>query len=327
MPLTFIRNDITTVPADAIVNAANSGLAPGGGVCGAIFAAAGYDKLERACRAIGHCPTGEAVITKGFRLPARYIIHTVGPVWQGGSRHEPEQLRSCYRNSLLLAEKNGCTSIAFPLISAGIFGYPKGEALRIAVDTIRAFLETHEMEVILVLFDRGAALLSKELLGELQSFIDNHYVETHQFSRTRAEQPYFEAPAMAAPFSMRDTLSSLDDVLSNLDKPFSAALLRLIDEKGMTDVEVYKHANIDRKLFSKLRKPGYTPSKQTVLALAIALRLDLDETADLLRRAGYALSHSSKSDVIFEYFIRKGRYDIYEINQTLFAYDLKPTGS
>lgn len=342
MPFEIIRADITAIEADAIVNAANSSLAPGGGVCGAIFAAAGYERLDRACRAIGHCDVGQAVLTKGFGLPAKYVIHAVGPIWQGGDHHEEALLRSCYRASLLLARKKGCRSVAFPLISSGAFGYPKTEAMRVAVGAISEFLLEHDMRVLLAVFDRSAALLSEKLMGRIQAYIDDRYADSRTFSRRLSEsvcearqlaeqqRPFLEAappPPMAAPAPCAGAgKRSLKDLVSRLDESFSKMLLRLIDEKGMTDVEVYKRANIDRKLFSKLRREGYSPSKQTAIALAIALRLNLDETKDLLGRAGYALSHSSRFDIIIEYFIEEGAYDIYEINEALFAFDQKLLG-
>ena len=340
MPFEIVRNDITKMPVDAIVNAANSALAPGGGVCGAIFAAAGYDQLDRACRAIGHCDVGQAVITNGFHLPAKYVIHAVGPIWRGGGQNEAALLSSCYIRSLQLAERKGCQSIAFPLISSGIYGYPKAEALKIAVSAIGEFLLEHEMQVFLAIFDRNAMLLSEKLYSNLQSYIDDHYVDARRFDRRfqtesvsyvrqLAEQDAMEAPmaaSMPAP-EAKPKKRSLKDLLGHLDESFSRMLLRLIDEKGMTDVEVYKRANIDRKLFSKIRKDGYNPSKQTAIALAIALRLNLDETKDLLGKAGYSLSHSSKFDVIIEYFIEEGVYDIYEINEALFAFDQRLLGA
>lgn len=340
MPFEIVRNDITKMSVDAIVNAANSALAPGGGVCGAIFAAAGYDQLDRACRAIGHCDVGQAVITNGFHLPAKYVFHAVGPIWRGGGQNEAALLKSCYISSLRLAEENGCQSIAFPLISSGIYGYPKAEALKIAVSAIGEFLLEHEMQVFLTIFDRNALLLSEKLYSNLKSYIDDHYVDAHRFdrrfqtesvsyARQLAEQDAMAAPmaaSMPAP-EAKPKKRSLKDLLGHLDESFSRMLLRLIDEKGMTDVEVYKRANIDRKLFSKIRKDGYNPSKQTAIALAIALRLNLDETKDLLGKAGYSLSHSSKFDVIIEYFIEEGVYDIYEINEALFAFDQRLLGA
>lgn len=346
MPFTLIRQDITRMEVDAIVNAANNRLAQGGGVCGAIFAAAGAENLTRACRAIGRCETGQAVITPGFALPARYVIHTVGPVWQGGERGEAAQLRSCYLQSLRLAARQGCHSVAFPLISSGIYGYPKGEALAIAASAIRSYLnEEGDLDVYLALFDRGAFRLSEGLLGEVQSYIDDHYVDEHRFARSFGQDrgeplpPSAPRPAavpMAAPPGQSSAPASavaptrkkrsLRDLLFHLDESFSRMLLRLIDEKGMTDVQVYKRANLDRKLFSKLRKEGYNPSRQTAIALAVALKLNLDETRDLLSRAGYSLSRCSKFDVIIEYFITEGIYDIDEINQVLFAFDQKLLG-
>ena len=161
MPLHIIENDIVCMATDAIVNAANRALRPGSGVCGAIFRAAGYDELARACREIGHCEVGEAVITPGFRLSARYIIHAVGPIWQGGCQNEAQLLRSSYVRSLELAVSNGCKSIAFPLISSGVYGYPREDALDIAVKAIREFLEEHELTVYLVLYKGRAAVADR----------------------------------------------------------------------------------------------------------------------------------------------------------------------
>lgn len=333
MPLELVRNDITQMRVDAIVNAANSSLAPGGGVCGAIFAAAGRTALDKACRAIGHCDVGSAVITPGFDLPARYVIHAVGPIWQGGSRGEADLLHSCYTRALHLARENGCESIAFPLISSGIFGYPKPQALRVAINAIEEFLLKYEMQVYLVIFDRAALLISERLYENIQRYIDDRYVELRAFPRQAAEAlPHARQRAEQADLPLAAPCAtpgkrSLDDLLGHLDESFSRMLLRLIDEKGMTDVEVYKRANLDRKLFSKIRKEGYNPSKQTALALAIALRLNLDETKDLLGRAGYALSHSNKFDIIIEYFIEEGVYDIFEINEALFAFEQRLLGA
>ncbi|MDI9485869.1 MAG: macro domain-containing protein [Bacillota bacterium] len=317
MPFTIVRQDITRMETDAIVNAANTALAKGGGVCGAIFAAAGSAKLEAACRKLAPIETGEAVITSGFDLPAKYIIHTAGPVYRDGASGEAEKLRSCYANSLRLAVETGCESIAFPLISSGIYGYPKKEALRVAMDAVQSFLQSHELDVYLTVFDKEAYTVSEELLGEVADYLDANYVEEElELRRRQRNQAVF--------YSVRELRSSapLDEIVGNLDEPFSATLLRLIDAKGKNDVEVYKKANLDRRLFSKIRNnKGYMPSKRTVIALAIALELSLDETNDLLRRAGYALSHSQVFDVIVEYFILHGKYDVFEINEVLFRYD------
>lgn len=333
MPFEIIRHDIVKMDTDAVVNAANSSLLPGGGVCGAIFRAAGYERLDAACAAIGHCDPGRAVITPGFDLRAKYVIHAVGPIWQGGSRGEAQLLASCYRSAMALAVENGCESIAFPLISAGIYGYPKEEALQIAVDSIRSFLDGNDLSVYLVLFDRGSFVIGEEKLGPIQRYIDDNYTKAHAMGRNglegsaRRKQLHEQAEEIDCIYSI--AMSSprrLEDLVNHLDDSFSAMLFRLIDEKGMTDVEVYKRANLDRKLFSKLRKDSYCPSKPTALALAVALKLNLDETKDLLGAAGFSLSRSSKFDVILEYFITEGIYDIYEINEALFAFDQKLLG-
>jgi len=317
---------------DAIVNAANTELQMGGGVCGAIFRAAGADRLQAACDALAPIQTGQAVITPGFALPAKYVIHAAGPVY---SRRRPQEcrtlLRSAYTQSLRLAEANGCESIAFPLISSGIYGYPKDQALEVARQAIADYLRDHELDVWLAVFDKSSFVLSRSLLGEVESYIDEHYAASHltagrqllHVEEDSIDMASFDVfPAPAAPSQ------GIDALLANLDEPFSDTLLKLIDQKGKTDVEVYKRANLDRKLFSKIRTgKGYTPRKPTILALAVALELTLSETDELLERAGYALSHASKFDVIVEYFIVSGKYDIFEINEALFAYDQPLLGS
>ena len=330
MPFTIVRQDLTKMKVDAIVNAANTALQMGGGVCGAIFKAAGAHELKAACDKIAPIQTGDAVITPGFRLPTKFVIHTAGPVYRGGKNGEEEQLRLCYLNSLKRAVENKCKSIAFPLISSGIYGYPKDEALRVATGAIQDFLREHELEVYLAVFDKAALAVSEKLLGEVESYIDEHYVAEHKFTRRELLDVEREALEEAdlisynvlSPVQAPTVGTELDDLIGNLDEPFSQMLLRLIDAKEMTDVEVYKRANLDRKLFSKIRTgKGYMPSKRTAIALAVALELSLDETDDLLKRAGYALSHAVKFDVIVEYFIANGKYDVFEINEVLFEYD------
>ncbi|KGR80109.1 macro domain-containing protein [Ureibacillus manganicus] len=335
MPLNIVRNDITKMKVDAIVNAANSSLQKGGGVCGAIFRAAGAEKLQKACNEIGSCAVGQAVVTEAFDLNAKYIIHTVGPVWRGGSKNEAQYLASSYENSLQLAAKYQCQSIAFPLISSGIYGYPKREALQIAVSTISSFLLNNEMDVTIVVFDKQAVQISEKLFHSIQQFIDDHYEEEFEFNQLRRndieEYQIFSNEKYAeeeAPALYNISERSLEDVLDQLDETFSERLLRLIDEKGRTDVETYKRANIDRRLFSKIRnKPDYTPQKKTVLAFAIALELNIDETIDLLRTAGYTLSNSSKFDVIIKYFIEQKNYNIFEINEALFSFEQELLGA
>lgn len=340
MPIKIVRNDITKIVCDAIVNAANSSLLGGGGVDGAIHRAAGKGLLLE-CMKLGGCKVGKAKLTRAYKLPSKFIIHTVGPNWKGGQNGERELLESCYRESLTLAWDNKCESVAFPLISSGIYGYPKDQALKVAVDTITEFLIDHDMLVYIVVFDKSAFQISEKLFVDIASYIDDKYVDTHFiFNRTRPDAlgestvlaetqilppDEFETcelqvphcPSMAMPKAM-----SLEDVVNQIDESFSQMLLRKIDEKGTTDAECYKKANVDRKLFSKIRSDvNYRPSKTTALALAIALELSLDDTKDILMKAGFALSHSNKFDIIIEYFITHGNYNVFEINEALFAFD------
>ena len=329
-PLEIVRNDITKMKVDAIVNAANETLLGGGGVDGCIHRAAGPELLAE-CRTLGGCKTGDAKITKAYRLPCQYVIHTVGPVWNGGSHGERELLVSCYRTSLALAKEHGCETVAFPLISSGIFGYPKDQALRVAVDTIGEFLLHNDMTVYIVIFSRTAYQISSKLFADIAEYVDDHYVDAHTDSRrdrlrrmSVLESRTLSADAAAAPMAV----GGLDSLLAHLDAGFSETLLKLIDRSGKKDSEIYKKANVDRKLFSKIRNnPDYKPSKPTAIAFAIALELNLDETRDLVARAGYALSASSKFDVIIEYFIRQKKYDIFEINEALFAFDQSLLGA
>ncbi len=372
MPFHIVRNDITKMRVDAIVNAANPSLLGGGGVDGAIHRAAG-PALREYCAGLGGCAVGSAKLSPGFRLPASWIIHTVGPVWCGGDRQEEALLASCYRNCLSLALKRGCESVAFPLISAGAYGFPKDQALQIAVREIGAFLLAHEMEVTLVVYDETSYQLSGRLFREVRSYLDQYLSEASRPALNRredldlalasmeelaasqasmsAESSFGYAMPAAAPQKTQEDrpkkpraipwkktkaeapsqsigTDSLDARLRQLDESFSQMLLRKSDEKGMKDTECYKRANVDRKLFSKIRSdPNYRPSKPTAIAFAIALELPLPETRDLLMKAGYALSHSNKFDIIIEYFIANGNYNIFEINETLFAFDQNLLGA
>ena len=332
MPLQIVRNDITKMKVDAIVNAANSSLLGGGGVDGCIHRAAGPELLTE-CETLHGCETGSAKITKGYRLPSKYVIHAVGPRWQDGKHQEPELLQSCYQTSLELAKEYKCESVAFPLISSGIYGYPKDQALKIAVDTIGAFLLENEMTVYIVIFDRKAYQISGKLFADIAEYIDDRYVKEHsddaaeRCRRLNAmEEIVPDAYDMAVP--MEANAVSLEDALKQMDESFSEMLLRKIDERGMTDAQCYKKANIDRKLFSKIRSDKfYKPSKPTVLAFALALELPLPEMEDMLMKAGFALSHSSKFDIIVEYFVERGNYNVYEINEALFAFDQSLIGA
>lgn len=359
MPLTIIRQDITKIECDAVVNPTNASLIPGGGVDAAIHRGAG-PRLAEALRRLGGCETGQAVITPAFDLPCKYIIHTVGPIWRGGGEGERALLASCYTKALLLAKRKRCRSIAFPLISSGACGFPKDRVLRIAQETVGAFLRENEMTVFLAVFDKASYELSEGLARDVSSYIEDRYVELNELPRMQSlfldrrndaktplgkrlcstresampaasfmgagrkadsspEEPTCEPVERTAPPVEK---KSLDEMLRAMDKGFSETLFDYIDAKGMNDVECYKRANIDRKTFSKIKcSKKYKPSKATVLSFAIALRLTLDETNHLLNTVGMSLSRSSKFDVIIEYFIVNGKYDIYEINETLFAFD------
>ena len=327
MPLEIVRNDITKMTVDAIVNAANSSLLGGGGVDGCIHRAAGNQLLEK-CKTLGGCETGNAKITKGYNLPCKYVIHTVGPIWQGGNSNEKALLESCYKASLNLAKEHNCETIAFPLISSGVYGYPKDQALKVAINTISDFLLENDMSVYIVIFDKKAYQISKKLFSDIKEYIDDNYVDEHTDHR-RSRRINYPKIALGSCVCREVSLEeSLDDKLKDIDESFSQMLLRKIDECGMTDAQCYKKANIDRKLFSKIRSDvHYKPSKPTAIAFAVALELSLEETEDMLKKAGFALSHSNKFDIIIEYFISKGNYNIHEINEALFAFDQSLLGT
>lgn len=351
MPLQIVRNDITKMKVDAIVNAANSSLLGGGGVDGCIHRAAG-PRLLAECRTLGGCETGDAKITGAYNLPCKYVIHTVGPIWQDGMHGERDKLILCYRKSLDIAKAAGCETVAFPLISSGVYGYPKDKALRVAIDTISEFLVDNDMTVYIVIFDKKSYRISEKLFADIEEYIDDRYVDAHSDSRSENRRRMSalrsvscetssasikddslnmpcSAPMMvtAAPKKSKKP-STLSDAMKQLDESFSEMLLRKIDEAGMTDSQCYKKANIDRKLFSKIRSDRlYKPSKPTVIAFAIALELSLEETKDMLMKAGFALSHSNKFDIIIEFFIENGNYNIFEINEALFAFDQSLLGA
>lgn len=304
MPLHIVQNDITTMKMDAIVNAANESLLGGGGVDGAIHQAAGPDLLKE-CRTLGGCKTGQAKITKGYRLPAKFVIHTVGPIWRGGANGERELLVSAYRSSLELALANQCATVAFPLISAGVYGYPKDRAIKVAVDTIADFLLSHDtdMNVYLVIFDRKTYTIGGTLFEDIAAFIDERYGSEHPHSGEEQQ------------------------ALSQLDETFSQMLLRKMDECGISDAQCYKKANIDSSLFCAIQSDiHYKPSKPVAMAFAVALELPLEEAREMLGKAGFVFSHASKFDIIAEYFISHQNYNIFEINEALFAFDQSQLG-
>ena len=315
MPFQIVRNDITKMHVDAIVNTANPKPGYGAGIDSAVYEAAGKDKLLAKRHEIGAIDRGTSVITDGYNLPAKFIIHTVGTPWQGGKAGEEDIIRKCYRSVFDVAVNNNISSLAIPLLASGSYGFPKGIALRIALSEIEAFMSESDMDVYLVVFDEKSVSLSSELYGDIDEYINDNYVE----EKNQEEYPDSYDVCLSAPVLEEER--SLDDVVNNLDKTFMELVFSFADAKGLTDVEVQKKANLDRKAFSKL-KCGTTknPSKSTALALAVALELDLDDTKDLLSRAGLALSPCSKQDVIVQYFIEKKAYDIYEINLALFEH-------
>lgn len=377
MPIKIIRQDITKIECDAIVNAAKNSLLGGGGVDGAIHQAAGPKLLEE-CKTLGGCKTGEAKITYGYNLPAKYVIHTVGPIWQGGSNGEAELLASCYRNSLALAKECLLNSIAFPMISTGIYGYPKAEAFNIAMREAKAFLEENEMMIYLIVFSRESLEATKDFCPDIEQYINDNYVfnlETrvmpsaslsfnnspdenlrHSLFRKKSKkrlEPIADEPKVIAPspdkefapcatqdiaevdyqcyapsFDPDSYDSDLDKVLNGIvDESFSQMVFRKIDEQGITDPECYKRSNLDKKLFSKIKKPDYKPSKKTALALAIGLRLNQKEAEELLMKAGFAFNPSDMGDVIVKYFIEHSYYDIHNINMALYQRDQQLLGS
>ena len=320
MPFAIVRNDITNMHVDAIVNTANPRPVIGLGTDSRIHEMAGPGLLA-ARQKIGAIDAGCAAVTPAFGLQAQYVIHTVGPVWDGGSYGEERLLRSCYDNALKLALECGCQSIAFPLISAGNYGFPRDKALQIAIAAFSAFLTEHEMQIYLVVFDRKSYQLSEKLFQNVASYIDEHYVDAYRAitygaaenrpqirrrqnreSRVLREEHLPCAPMMAPAAASKSV--SLEDMLKQADAGFTETLLKLIDKSGKKDSEIYKKALLSKQHFSKIRNnPDYKPTKPTAIALALALELDLDGTKDLIRRAGYALTNSSKFDLIIRYFI------------------------
>ena len=359
MPFEIVRNDITNMQVDAVVNTANPRAIVGYGVDSGIHKKAG-PKLLEARKAIGDIMVGQAAITPGFDLDADYVIHAVGPLWQDGKHNEEQLLRQCYDNALRLALEHKCESIAFPLLSAGNHGFPKKIALQTAINAFSSFLMDHEMQIYLVVFSRAAVELSEKLVHDVASYIDETYIfekqldeygvfnersikaleqaqlrraleETKYYRQQRAFEDEWDAnadfcifPSSASAPSAPSAISPMDlgTLLEQTDAGFSETLLKLIDRTGKKDSDIYKKANVDRRLFSKIKNdPNYRPSKETALAFALALELDIHETKDLIGRAGYTLTHSSKFDIIVEYFIQNRIYDVIEANLVLHHFD------
>lgn len=354
MPFQIVRNDITRMQVDAIVNTANPRPVIGSGCDAGIHKKAGPQLLE-ARKQIGNIGVGQVAATPAFGLDAQYVFHAVGPVWQDGLHGEAALLQSCYENALKLALVHNCESIAFPLMATGNYGFPKPLALQIALKVFSRFLLQHEMQIYLVVFDKTAFALSESLIASVESYIDEHYIQDAledeytlsdgrvdeaerrmrlRYARAlraekRAEEilestcVYDEAPAHLV--TVKASVPSLEELLEKTDAGFSETLLKLIDKTGKKDSDIYKKANVDRKLFSKIRNnPNYRPTKMTAVAFALALELDLKGTLDLIGRAGYTFSRSNKSDIIIEHFIVNENYNIFEIDAMLFKYDLQP---
>lgn len=325
MPLHIIREDITKLNCDAIVNPTNSKLDGSGSLDALIHKLAGL-QLDKACNEIGRCDPGDAVITKGFNLSSKFIIHTVGPVWVDGFHNENITLKSCYQKALELAVKYNCKNIAFPIISAGTYNYQKEECFNIAVKTIQDFLLKNELDVFLVVYNKEVTYISKKLFGDIKEYIDDHYIVENEFlyetrNYVESRKSVCLAPSMPLPNVAKKKIR-INDIINNLDVSFSEKLIMLIDEKGLKDSDCYKKANIDRKLFNKIKNNSdYHPRKETVISFAIALELNLKETQDLLDKAGYTLSNSYKFDVIIKYFIENKIYDIMIINEALYSFD------
>ena len=339
MPFQIIRQDITKMKVDAIVNPANPLPGFGEGIDSAVYAAAGNQLLEKRLE-LGVIEAGNSFLTPGYELPAKYIIHTVGTFWQGGGEGEEKILRACYQSTFFIAKENKVESLAIPLLASGSYGFPKGIALRTALSEIEVFLLNTDMQIYLLVFDEQSYRLSNELYGDIDSYINERYVEEKNLEeypsrkRSRREssldqccQEYRDEYREIVPEFTCSSSRSLDEVIGNLEKTFMEMVFTYADQKNITDAEIWRRANLDKRAFSKL-KCGKTknPSKTTALALAIALELNLDDTKDLLSRAGLALSRCSKQDLIVQYFIEHKVFDVLEINTVLFDHNEAPLG-
>ena len=336
MPFVIVRNDISKIRVDAVVNTANPRPVIGLGVDSVIHEKAGPELLV-ARQKIGSIACGSAAITPAFELDAKYVIHTVGPVWDGGSYGEETLLRNCYDNSLKLALQNGCESIAFPLISTGNYGFPKDKALQIAIAAFSEFLLEQEMQIYLVVFDRKSYKLSEKLFQDVATYIDQNYVDAWEMDTYGAAEPIrnrrrreriesktmmpMACEAMVAPMD-------LDSFLKKKDAGFVETLLELIQKSGHKNSTIYKRANISKQHFSKLiNDPKATITKPVAVALALALELDLTQTRDLIGRAGYTLTNSSYFDLVIQFHIENKKYNVVEINCILYEYDQPLLGS
>ena len=353
MPFKIVRNDLTKMQVDVIVNTANPKPIYSSGTDTAVYKAAGEEELLAERKKIGYMKEGEAAITPGFQLSAKYIIHAVSPRYKGGIFGEEKKLRNCYKKSLALAAEHGCRSIAFPLIATGSFGYPKEEGMRIALDEINTFLIKQDMMIYLVVFDTEATKLGRNLYSDLEAYIDHNYVCEKSveeygypyFSSARIRDPEYDTYCSAcqsievqwerssnrmqikdAPAELEENYddfveekeSALEERIKHMSDTFQQYLMYLIEVKKLTNAEVYKRAIVTKQLFSKIKlNPAYHPDKATAMRLCVGARLNLDETKDLLARAGYALSPCDKRDIIFSFFIEREVFDMIEIDIAL----------
>lgn len=389
MPFKIVRNDLTKMQVDVIVNPANQAPIYSSGTDTAVYKAAGEEALLNERRKIGYMKEGEVALTPGFQLPAKYIIHAVSPRYIDGRSGEEERLCDCYRNSLRVAYKQGCKSIAFPLIATGSLRYPKEEGMRIALDEINVFLMTHEMLVYLVVFDTKATQLGLHVYPDLEAYIDHNYVcekreeeygdryfgsirqNAPGFDVYRRERDQLEEKLVRVPQSRKTSLdrleksapiresarvdaftdrdadasasiicenvknscfeddndyfdfiedyeSALEERMAHMADTFQEYLMYLIQAKKLTNADVYKRALVTKQVFSKIKlNPHYHPDKATAMRLCVGAKLNLDETKDLLARAGYALSPCDKRDIIFSFFIEHEVFDMIEIDIAL----------
>lgn len=326
----IIRDDITKIKAEAIVNTANPAVKVGPGVDTAIYNAAGRDWLIKERAKIGDLAVGEVAVTPAGNLNAKFIFHESGPTWYDGNHHEAELLRQCYDKCLNLALQYKCESIAFPLLASGFYGFPKDISLRIAIDAFRTFLSEHELEIYLVVYDDQSVRLSETMFDGVRSFVDRNFNSIDSVEPLLQMAPCINADMSPdlCPTAFVDEAApvkrakSLDDYVESFENQeiltFGEYLQQLINKKGMTNKEVYFESNLTKQYFSKLinNKVG-NPAKEKLLCIAVALKLNIDETKDFLLHAGYAISPYSKIDLVFEYYIRSEKYDIYEISFAL----------
>lgn len=389
MPFKIIKNDITRVKADAIVNTVNPNVRIGDGVEYDIYNAAGKDELLKAREKLGYMPPGEVGITPAFKLDAKYIIHVSSPVWTGiwyGERppesvftEDTELLRDCYMKALYMAAENGCKSIAFPLLATGTYKFPKEIGMAVAVRAFTEFLKNYDMEIFLVVFGRDSFNISGSLFRKVKKFVDYETICAEFAPRydsnwidgstiddldsfddeeeTESYQDISEDKTLTESYwdiseddekteSYRDIIEddgalyyeslsrshkyskSLEESLKKIHKySFAGYLQQLINKKGMKNSEVYATANITKQYFSKLINGKVNPSKEKVIALAIGLHLNMDETKDILKIAGYALSPFSQTDTVVKYFINNKDYNVIKLDILLYDFGLDPISS